>query len=119
MKIEFEKQFGEGVDPWYEKAKRYVKKKFKNPYLQHLALGFIEWLKAKWIDAKIENTMRDVDIQAKELVETWEEENKPKTIITTTPSEVKGLDNMSISLEESIRSIDDAEDINYDDMAGG
>ena len=95
------------------------KKKFKNPYLQHLALGFIEWLKAKWIDAKIENTMRDVDIQAKELVETWEEENKPKTIITTTPSEVKGLDNMSISLEESIRSIDDAEDINYDDMAGG
>ena len=63
--------------------------------------------------------MRDVDIQAKELVETWEEENKPKTIITTTPSEVKGLDNMSISLEESIRSIDDAEDINYDDMAGG
>ena len=63
--------------------------------------------------------MRDVDIRAKELVETWEEENKPKTIITTTPSEVKGLDNMSISLEESIRSIDDAEDINYDDMAGG
>lgn len=119
MKIEFEKQFGEGVDPWYEKARRYVKKKFKNPYLQHLALGFIEWLKAKWIDAKIENTMRDVDIQAKELVETWEKENKPKTIITTTPSEVKGLDNMSISLEESIRSIDDAEDTNYDDMAGG
>ena len=63
--------------------------------------------------------MRDVDIQAKELVETWEEENKPKTVITTTPSEVKGLDNMSISLDESIRSIDDAEDINYDDMAGG
>ena len=63
--------------------------------------------------------MRDVDIQSKKLVETWEEENKPKTIITTTPSEVKGLDNMSISLDESIRSIDDAEDINYDDMAGG
>ena len=119
MKIEFEKQFGEGVAPWHEKAKRYVKKKFKNPYLQHLALGFIEWLKAKWIDAKVENTMRDVDIQAKQLVETWEEENKPKTVITTTPSEVKGLDNMSISLEESIRSIDDAEEINYDDMAGG
>ena len=100
-------------------SKEVCKEKFKNPYLQHLALGFIEWLKAKWIDAKIENTMRDVDIQAKELVETWEEENKPKTVITTTPSEVKGLDNMSISLDESIRSIDDAEDINYDDMAGG
>ena len=66
MKIEFEKQFGPGVDPWHAKAERWVKKKFKNPYLQHLALGFIEWLKIKWIDAKIENTMRDVDIQAGE-----------------------------------------------------
>jgi len=41
MKIEFEKQFGEGTDPWYAKAERWVKKKFKNPYLQHLALGII------------------------------------------------------------------------------
>ena len=31
MKIEFEKQFGKGVDPWYDKAERWVKKKFKNP----------------------------------------------------------------------------------------
>ena len=45
MKIEFEKQFGKGVDPWYAKAERWVKKKFKNPFIQHLALGFIEWLK--------------------------------------------------------------------------
>ena len=119
MKIEFEKQFGEGVDPWYEKARRYVKKKFKNPYLQHLALGFVEWLKEKWIEAKIENTMKDVDIQAKELVDTWEEENKPKTIITTTPSEVEGLDNISISFEDSWKSLREAEDTNYDDMAGG
>ena len=26
MKIEFEKQFGKGVDPWYEKANRWAKK---------------------------------------------------------------------------------------------
>ena len=45
MKIEFEKQFGKGVDPWYAKAERWIKKKFRNPYLQHLALGFLEWLK--------------------------------------------------------------------------
>ena len=32
MKIEFEKQFGPGVDPWHAKAERWVKKKFKNPY---------------------------------------------------------------------------------------
>ena len=53
MKIEFEKQFGKGVDPWYAKAERWIKKKFKNPYLQHLALGFLEWLKQKWIDTKV------------------------------------------------------------------
>ena len=32
MKIEFEKQFGKGSDPWYAKAERWIKKKFKNPY---------------------------------------------------------------------------------------
>ena len=119
MKIEFEKQFGEGVDPWHEKAKRYVRKKVKNPYILHLIFGFIEWLKQKWIDVKVANTMRDIDAQAEEIKKIWEEEDKPKTIITTTPSEVKGLMDMEISLEDSIRSIDDAEDINYDDMAGG
>ena len=40
--------------------------------------------------------MRDVDIQAKNIVEAWEKEDKPTTIITTTPSEVKGLDDMEI-----------------------
>ena len=54
MKIEFEKQFGKGSDPWYAKAERWVKKKFKNPYLQHLALGFVAWLKKVWIEGKIQ-----------------------------------------------------------------
>ncbi len=67
VKIEFEKQFGKGVDPWYAKAERWIKKKFRNPYLQHLALGFLEWLKQKWIDTKVFNTMRDVDIQVEEI----------------------------------------------------
>ena len=99
MKIEFEKQFGKGVDPWYAKAGRWVKKKFKNPYLQHLALGFIEWLKGKWIDVKVANTMRDIDRQSEEIKKIWEEEDKPKTIITTTPSEVKVLDDMEIKYD--------------------
>ena len=101
MKIEFEKQFGKGVDPWYAKAGRWAKKKFKNPYLQHLALGFIEWLKGKWIDVKVANTMRDIDRQSEEIKKIWEEKDKPKpkTIITTTPSEVKGLDDMEIKYD--------------------
>ena len=44
MKIEFQKQFGKGSDPLYAKAERWVKKKFKNPYIQHLALGIVAWL---------------------------------------------------------------------------
>ena len=92
---EFEKQFGKGVDPWYAKAERWIKKKFKNPYLQHLALGFLEWLKEKWIDTKVYNTMRDVDIQVEEIKKTWDEEEKSPEIIET-PSEVKGLNDMEI-----------------------
>ena len=95
MKIEFEKQFGKGVDPWYAKAERWIKKKFKNPYLQHLALGFLEWLKQKWIDTKVFNTMRDVDIQVEDIKKTWDEEEKSPEIIET-PSEVKGLNDMEI-----------------------
>ena len=97
MKIEFEKQFGKGVDPWYAKAERWAKKQ-RFP-ISFLALGLIEWLKQKWIDVKVPNTMRDIDRQSEEIKKIWEEEDKPKTIITTTPSEVKGLDDMEIKYD--------------------
>lgn len=76
MLFSFEKTFGKGVDPWYNKAERWVKKKFKNPFVRHLALGLIEWLKKKWIYAKIENTMQSVDAQAEQLVKEWDR-NEP------------------------------------------
>ena len=97
MKIEFEKQFGKGVDPWYEKAKRWAKKQ-RFP-ISFLALGIIEWLKQKWIDVKIANTMREIDRQSEEIKKIWEEKDKPKTIITETPSEVKGLNDMEIKYD--------------------
>jgi len=99
MKIEFKKQYGKGTDPWYAKAERWVYKKFKNPYLQHLAIGFIEWLKQKWIDIKIENTMTDVDRQIKEIKEEWDEEDRKQFApeFTETPSEIEGLMDMEIS----------------------
>ena len=75
MQFSFEKQFGKGTDPWYSKAKRWAKKKFKNPYLQHLALGFIEWLKQKWIDVKIANNMKEIDIQSEQIKKIWEEQD--------------------------------------------
>ena len=76
MQFSFEKTFGEGVDPWYDKAERWVKKKFKNPFLQHLVLGFIEWLKQMWIEVKIANTMRDVDRQTEQIKKIWEEQDE-------------------------------------------
>ena len=97
MKIEFEKQFGKGVDPWYEKAERWAKKQ-RFP-ISFLALGIIEWLKQKWIDVKIANTMREIDRQSEEIKKIWEEKDKPKTIITKTLSEVKGLDDMEIKYD--------------------
>jgi hypothetical protein len=103
MQIKFRKQYGKGTDPWYAKAERWVYKKFKNPFLQHLAMGFIEWLKQKWIDIKIENTMTDVDRQVKEIKEEWDEEDRKQFApeYTETPSEVEGLNDMSISFSTS------------------
>ena len=96
MKIEFEKQFGKGTDPWYEKAERWAKKQ-KFP-ISFLALGFIEWLKNKWIDVKVANTMRDIDIQAEEIKKIWDEEERKQFApeYTETPSEVEGLMDMEI-----------------------
>ena len=97
IKFNFEKQFGKGTDPWYAKAERWAKKQ-KFP-ISFLALGFIAWLKEKWIDVKVANTMREIDIQSEEIKNIWEEEDKPKTIITETPSEVKGLNDMEIKYD--------------------
>ena len=113
MKIEFQKTFGEGVDPWYDKAERWVKKKFKNPFLQHLALGFIEWLKEKWIDVKIANTMRDIHRQADEIKKIWDEEDKkqfaPKII--ETPSVIEGINNMEFLYDAYRKAAADHEDV--------
>ena len=73
MKFEFETTFGPGVDPWYAKAERWAKKQ-RFP-INHLALGLIKWLTKVWIDAKIYNTMRSVDRQAKSIVQDWEEQD--------------------------------------------
>ena len=97
--IKFEKQFGEGTDPWYAKAERWAKKQ-KNPFTRHLLLGMIQWLKNKWIDAKIENTMRDVDRQVEDIKKDWDGFTQPTPKIIETPSEVKGLNDMSISFSE-------------------
>ena len=96
--IKFEKQFGEGVDPWYAKAERWAKKQ-KFP-ISFLALGLIAYLKKVYTDDKIENTMRDVDRQVEDIKKDWDGFTQPTPKIIETPSEVKGLNDMSISFSE-------------------
>ena len=94
MKIEFEKQFGKGVDPWYAKAERWAKKQ-RFP-ISHLALGLIAYLKKVWTNVKIENTMRDVDRQVEDIKKGWDGYTQPMPKVTSTPSEVEGLDDIEI-----------------------
>ena len=110
MKIEFEKQFGKGVDPWYAKAERWANKQ-KFP-ISFLALGLIAYLKKVWINVKVENTMKSVDADIEKIHELWDEEetNNRMNVIaqngndglhySETPSEVDGLNDMSISFSK-------------------
>ncbi|BCU94125.1 MAG: hypothetical protein CM15mV4_0900 [Caudoviricetes sp.] len=101
MKFSFQKQFGKGTDPRYAKAERWVYKNFKNPYLQHLGIGLIEWLKQKWIDVKIENTMRDVDSQQK-LMEEWDEQEGRQSTPHIVETGVFGDEGWSIEISNPI-----------------
>ena len=98
MKFEFEKQFGEGTDPWYAKAERWAKKQ-RFP-ISFLLLGVIEWLKNKWIDVKIYNTMRDVDRQADAIKKIWEEDDRTEPNIVETG--VFGDEGWSIEISNPI-----------------
>ena len=81
MKFEFEKQLGKGTDPWYAKAERWAKKQ-RFP-ICFLLLGIIGYLKKKWIDVKIYNTMKDVDRQTDELLHSWKEPERKPNIVET------------------------------------
>ena len=111
MKIEFEKQFGKGTDPWYTKAERWAKNQ-KFP-ISHLALGTIAWLKEKWIDVKIANTMRDIDRQSYEIKKIWDEEDKKQFApeIIETPSTIEGINNMELLYDAYRKASADHEDV--------
>ena len=98
MGLNFEKQFGKGVDLWYAKAERWAKKQ-RFP-ISFLLLGAIEWLKNKWIDVKIYNTMRDVDRQADAIKKIWEEDDRTEPNIVETG--VFGDEGWSIEISNPI-----------------
>jgi hypothetical protein len=82
-KIKFEKTLlvGSGKITWYMKAERWAKKQ-KFP-ISFLLLGIIDLLKKWWIDVKIYNTMRDVDKQTDELLQSWKEPEREPHIVET------------------------------------
>ena len=93
IEYKFEFQWG-GEDTWFTKANRWAQKQ-KYP-INHLAMGLIVWLWEIWVDAKVQLEMKSVDKQAEEIKEQWSEED-PKPSIKSEPSEVEGLDTISIS----------------------
>ena len=98
MGLNFNKQFGKGTDPWYAKAERWADKQ-KFP-ISFLLKGLIAYLKKMWINVKIDNTMRDVDRQAKKLVEQWEEDDRREPIIVE--KGVFGDDGWSIEITNPV-----------------
>ena len=98
MDIKFHKTFVPVKEPCYVKYERWAKKQ-RFP-ISFLALGVIAWLKEKWIEGKVDMEMTSVDAQAEEILQKWEEDAKIKSTIKTTPSEVKGLDDMEINYNE-------------------
>jgi len=92
----FEHQWG-GEDTWYTKGKRWANKQ-KFP-ISHLALGFIEWLRERWVDGRVEMEMASVDKQTEEILKEWEEDAAKyyeQPTVEERPSSVPDLPTLSI-----------------------
>ena len=90
MEHKFKYYWG-GEDNWYTKSKRWANEQ-KFP-INHLALGFIEWLWTMWVQGKVDMEMTSVDKQVNEIIKTWEEEEKQEPV---TEIKKEGLDDIRI-----------------------
>ena len=68
----------------------------QKPPISFLLSAIISWLKEFVIEYKVQREMVSVDQQVEEIKKQWESED-PKPIITERPSQVEGLDDISIS----------------------
>ena len=85
-----------GEDTWYTKGKRWANKQ-KFP-INHLALGFIEWLRERWVDGRVEMEMASIDKQVKYIGEIWDKEDElnRQPTMEERPSSVSDLPTLSI-----------------------
>ena len=89
----FEHHWG-GEDNWYTKGKRWANKQ-KFP-INHLALGFIEWLREHWIDGRVKLEMTSVDKQTEEIKQQWDKEDEQRPTVEEGPSSVSDLPTLRI-----------------------
>jgi len=84
IKYEFETRLDDGVVTTPMKVEAWGKK--QSGWLRFIVLTFlVPWLKKRRVEVKTHKTMKDVDQQAKALVEAWEkEEAQDKSHITYT-----------------------------------
>jgi hypothetical protein len=81
-------------ETWLQKLEGWAAS--QKPPISFLLSIFVVWLKEFVIEYKVQRELISVDEQAKKIVEQWEAED-PQPIITVKPSEVDGLDDISIS----------------------
>ena len=91
--FEFEHHWG-GERTQLQKIKGWIAKQ-KPPFNTILAALF-SWVEKWYWDGKVIQTMSNVDNQIEELHEAWDEEETMEPTYTQEPSEVEGLDNISL-----------------------
>lgn len=94
--FEFEVNWG-GTPSEVQKLEDWGKK--QRGAVRWITLNFLlPWYAKWWLDYKLQREMASVDKQAENLVKQWdeEEEAKRKPIMESKPSEVEGLDDISL-----------------------
>lgn len=91
--FEFEHHWG-GERTQLQKIKGWIAK--QRPPFNTILASLFSWVEKWYWDGKVEQTMSGVDTQIEELQEAWDEQETMEKTYTTEPSEVEGLDTISV-----------------------
>lgn len=93
-KINFKIVLDPEKETWLQKLERWGAS--QKPPISFFVSIFVDWLKEFVIQYKVQRELVSVDEQVKKIHDQWIAE-EPQPIIIETPSEVEGLDDISIS----------------------
>ena len=91
--FEFEHHWG-GERTQLQKIKGWIAK--QRPPFNTILAALFSWVEEWYWDGKVQQTMSSVDKQIDELHEAWDEQETMEKTYTTEPSEVEGLDAISV-----------------------